>query len=805
MYTNPAADGRLRGMRTRYRLLVIGFAGLCIQPVWFSAAESSNRVSVADFKDQRPGATDEALGRIVPLILSARLQSAGASVRAAQGTEFSYLEWMIRQGGFSVPAGETAIESQAPVQRLVEGTIDMPVAGILHIAWRLIDLTRADTFSIIHESIDAIDAVTGMDSIVVEMVRRGDIEIAPDPALPENPVVVVGGFPVDQTIPSEVSWMAEDLVAVTIQDMPQVSVVERRRIREVEKEMSLALSGLSDLGRSRALGLLTGANLMLMGAATRIDQSYVYAVLLARVESGEIVRGLIGSTDTFTDLPASAARHAARLFTGSAGTDRSATRADTHAEFSGESVYALYRAVGLFDRAQLFSGASGLESALSEVDRSLLLNPGNPAARYLRGKILVKLKRFEEATDEFRLVIQRDTTDRVVDPSAGVWAAECHKELGDRYFYWREERPEPPRTGQAMTAHYLVSAVGFPGSFGSWESMIKLAQIYSPNHIPDTVAIPVFENLIAAHPDWRNTVFYQWAGRLRRDESPPVRWKKLQDILARMDLKGWWHFYRVLWLNFDSVGENEEKIPDSVTRERKRWTALAFGAAEEVEGKLLLASCLDEAEPLVGLTAGEWTDRLGRDLVRRTEERIARTLSAEGVTSQERAAVLYQGTRKMAMIFPHVPLPAIWDAMTMAFNAILRNFPDESPFPVYAVEDLIAVAQKAYREGKWPGEATAEAESYVLSRPHLPDRKGVLAKLIKLNLLREEWTRAGRLIDAFQMHADLTDAEKREMKEFKIARDRRTKFSGGWSGSDRFRSRDFLVRYARPPFNFQVR
>lgn len=748
------------------------------------AVAARTNVVVSTFKQRRLGAPGPELARLIPVFLSAQLAVEGASVVALQAAELAYLERLVDLAGLSYST-KSRSASTSPAALMVEGDYQLNTDRTFSTEWRSVDLTTDGIVRVAHtSSSDGLD-FANLTRLSRAILIAGNIPRAPRPSLPAELAVAVAGFQVDERVAPEIAWMMEDYALAAIQNVPGVKAVERSKIRSIENELKLSLSGAVDPRRSVMVGRLTQADLVVYGAGAQTPAGYSYAVLVADVWSGLILRAAVGSCRAAIDLAPTAADAARRLLMDISGEP---VQSDTSVNSGMESVYALYRAVNLYERSQLYPDGTELPAALEEVDRALLVNRRDAAARYLRGKILLKLKRFEDAIDEF--------VDIAKKYPKSIWAGESHKELGDRHFYRLGEIKEPRNTGMSMTAHYMTFAIDFPASFGAWESIIKLAQIYSGKEIPDTVFVPIYEKLIGAHPDHRNIVLYQWAGRyLYKDYSK--NWDRVQPIFRRMDPKGWWHQFRVL----RAADVGEANLTERVQNLYDARVAWAFDQASELEGKLLLTTCLDDDQTLHGRPVIDVRKELAAQLLENARRLVDLTVSAAELSNSEKATVLYNSTRKMVLAtysyskrFEHL------EAIAELGITILRQFPDESPYPMYVIHDLI---ECLYHAPKAPAASTIldALVTYVRPRPRLPGRTEILERLIKLNIRQKKWDHAETLLAAYEQ---AKDRDEKELAGFRDMVGKKGRYRGRWSPSPQGQGRDFQVRYARPAFNFHV-
>jgi curli biogenesis system outer membrane secretion channel CsgG len=82
-----------------------------------------------------------------------------------------------------------------------------------------------------------------------------------------------------------------DLVSTRLAAQPGFKVVERRRISEIMEEQHLTLTGAIDPTTAMRIGTLIGANIILFGSVTQLDNDLLMSIRMAQVDTGEIIGG----------------------------------------------------------------------------------------------------------------------------------------------------------------------------------------------------------------------------------------------------------------------------------------------------------------------------------------------------------------------------------------------------------------------------------------------------------------------------------------------------------------------------------
>ena len=86
-------------------------------------------------------------------------------------------------------------------------------------------------------------------------------------------------------------FLAES-IAVRAARNPRVKVVERVRIDEILKELSLGDIGPIREETAVRIGNLLGANLLLLGSAAQVGDTKLLTMRLVKVETGEVIGGI---------------------------------------------------------------------------------------------------------------------------------------------------------------------------------------------------------------------------------------------------------------------------------------------------------------------------------------------------------------------------------------------------------------------------------------------------------------------------------------------------------------------------------
>ncbi len=195
-----------------------------------------------------------------------------------------------------------------------------------------------------------------------------------------------------------------DMFCATLSQIPEVTLVERARIKEVVKELGLAATGLVDPQTAAKLGQLLGAQRMLVSSFVEMGGILRFDSHLIDTETGRLVGALSvnGPKDDYADLVEKLARQVAAALSVPVPT---AGEQVVEADAPTES----WEAYTYFEKSMHYHCVGRREQAFEEVLRCLYLEPYCPEV--LRHAISLAGGHIEIALDLANRAISRYSSD----------------------------------------------------------------------------------------------------------------------------------------------------------------------------------------------------------------------------------------------------------------------------------------------------------------------------------------------------------------------------------------------------------
>ncbi len=198
-----------------------------------------------------------------------------------------------------------------------------------------------------------------------------------------------------------------DMFCATLSQIPEVTLVERARIKEVINELGLAATGLVDPQTAAKLGQLLGAQRMLVSSFVEMGGILRFDSHLIDTETGQLVAALSvsGPKDDYADLVEKLARQVAAALSVPVPT---AGEQVVEADAPTES----WEAYTYFEKSRhSYSPLGRPQQALEEILRSLYLEPDCERALDWGMEIAAGLKRVDLTVDLAERVIGRYSSD----------------------------------------------------------------------------------------------------------------------------------------------------------------------------------------------------------------------------------------------------------------------------------------------------------------------------------------------------------------------------------------------------------
>ena len=190
--------------------------------------------------------------------------------------------------------------------------------------------------------------------------------------------------------------------------IPDLTLVERTRLNDAQKEIKLGQSGAVDNTTAQKMGKFLGADAVVVGSFQRDQQKLRISARIVDVETARVreTTKVDGSPNALLDLQDELAAKLLAVMKGTvAEADRK--RLGVSPSSSVDALRALSDGVAYY-KLDLF------QDAITAFDKALALDPNYTDAQYYKGLALSKLKRWDDAITAFKRTIPRTEAEQRV-------------------------------------------------------------------------------------------------------------------------------------------------------------------------------------------------------------------------------------------------------------------------------------------------------------------------------------------------------------------------------------------------------